>query len=79
MEVFAVLLSFGMLNKMQRSAFAEQFNRFTYGSPQRQRSLMERWSDKCRHSENATTKMIAESSAAYITRAKKPRNKSRCK
>jgi hypothetical protein len=75
MEVLAVLLNFGMLNKAQRSAFADQFNRFMYGSPQRQRGLMERWSILCRHSQSPTIKMIAESSATYIAREKKPRNK----
>jgi hypothetical protein len=74
-EVYAVLLAVGMLKKAQREAFAEQFNRFTYGSAQLQRRLMQHWSGMCSESENPTTRMIAESSAVYVVTTKKRRRK----
>jgi len=72
-EVYAVLLSFGMLNKAQRHAFAEQFNRFTWGSAQLQRRLMQQWSGRCRDDANPMTRMIAESSAVYVATPRKRR------
>lgn len=78
-EVFAVLLGFSMLDKAQRNAFAEQFNNFMYGSPQRQRQYMELWSTQCRESENPTAKMIAESSAVYAAGNKRRRKANRRK
>ena len=78
-EVSAALLGFSMLDKVQRNAFAEQFNKFIYGSPQRQRRLIEYWSADCRESKNPTANMIAESSAVYAARTKKQRKTRRCK
>lgn len=75
MEVYAVLLAVGMLKKAQRQVFAEQFNKFSYGSSQTQRRLMQHWSVRCRHSENPTTRMIAETSAVYVATPKRPRRK----
>jgi hypothetical protein len=72
-EVSAVLLRFGMLGKHQRIAFADQFNKFVYGSPQRQRQLIEQWLGICRDSKNPAVKMIGESSANYVVRSKKSR------
>jgi hypothetical protein len=74
-EVYAVLLAVGMLKKAQRQLFAEQFNKFTYGSAQTQHRLMRHWSGKCRDSENPTTRMIAESSAVYVATPKTKRRK----
>jgi hypothetical protein len=74
-EVSAVLLGFSMLDKTQRNAFAEQFNKFMYGSPQRQRWLMEYWSADCRESKNPAARMIAESSAVYAASTKRRRKK----
>lgn len=78
-EVSAVLLGFGMLDKAQRHAFAEQFNTFMYGSPQGQRRLMDAWSIQCRESENPTARMIAETSAVYAAGTKKRRKANRSK
>jgi hypothetical protein len=78
-KVTAVLLAFGMLDKAQRQAFAEHFNKFMYGSPQRQRQSMEYWSTRCRESENPTVRMIAESSAVYAASTKRRRKPRRPK
>ncbi|RUL66760.1 hypothetical protein EKH79_02810 [Dyella dinghuensis] len=78
-EVSTVLLGFGLLDRAQRLAFSEQFNNFMYGSPQRQRSLMEYWSSQCRESENPTARMIAESAADYVVSKKKRRKGKRSK
>lgn len=72
-EVSAVLLHFGRLGKAQRIAFADQFNQFLYGSPQRQRQLMEQWLDIFGGSENPSIKMVCESPANYTARGKKSR------
>ena len=78
-EVSAVLLGFGMLDKAQRHAFAEQFNTFMYDSPQGQRRSMDVWSIQCRESENPTARMIAETSAVYAAGTKKRRKANRSK
>jgi hypothetical protein len=78
-EVSVLLLGFGMLDKAQRYAFAEQFNNFMYDSPQGQRRLMDVWSIQCRESENPTARMIAESSAVYAVGKKKRRKANRRK
>ncbi|RDS86024.1 hypothetical protein [Dyella psychrodurans] len=70
-EVYAVLLGVGTLDRAQRDAFAEEFNKFMYGSPQGQRRLMEHWSSQCGESENPTIRMIAESSAVYVASTRK--------
>jgi hypothetical protein len=74
-QVCAVLLSVGMLNKAQRQAFAEQFNKFTYGSSQTQRRLMRHWGAKCSKSDDPRIRMIAEASALYIVTPEKRRHK----
>jgi hypothetical protein len=74
-DVHAVLLAVGMLNKAQRQEFAEQFNKFVYGSTQTQRRMMQQWGGKCRDSKNPTTRMIAESSAIYVATPKTTRRK----
>jgi hypothetical protein len=78
-EVSAALLGFGMLDTMQRRAFAEQFNKFVYGSPHGQRRMIEVWSTQCRESENPTARMIAETSAVYVASRQKRRKVNRRK
>jgi hypothetical protein len=72
-EVSAVLLYFGRLDKAQRIVFADQFNQFLYGSPQRQRQLMEQWLNIFRDSKKPSIKMVCESTANYTARLKKSR------
>ena len=72
-EVSAVLFFFGRLDKAQRIAFADQFNQFLYGSPQRQRQLMEQWLNIFRDSKEPSIKMVCESPANYTARPKKSR------